>query len=69
MELGVHTETITQEQSRNITKQTHSPLINSIQRQFQFFFLTLHHEIDYNGVKAQGVCGGTGVVPRILCFY
>lgn len=30
--------------------------------------ITLHHEIDYDGVKAKGVSGRTGVVPRILCF-
>lgn len=47
--------------------QTPPPQLHSTQKHL-LFLLTLHHKIDYDGVKAQGVCGRTGVVPRILCF-
>ena len=28
----------------------------------------MHHQVDEDGVEAQGVGGRAGVVPRILCF-
>lgn len=30
--------------------------------------LTLHHQVDNDGVEAQGVCCSAGIVPRILGF-